>query len=302
MKILSYDCHEGLLSMFANLDIEFDLLFYLEQYKWRTECKPIPKNINILDRGVKAQNVNKKEQYDLVLVFNRHYQYQQVKDYPCPVFLQFATGKCNEDDLSGLEKANIAFCSFSQMVKYGYNNTHYPVIYYGVGEWDYKRHQGGNGKVLTVNHDFRVRDNVLRYYWSRKILEGIENDNYGFQMDNLESKHSNSYADMLNTYFEYSVYFDTAIESPLSMSMLEAMSAGMPVVTTFHDDNELIFENDVNGIISNDDEYLKEKLKELLSNKKYRKRLGDNARDTIKQKFSIDKFKGSWEKYIRSVL
>lgn len=296
-KILSYNCHEGLLTLWAKLGYEIDLLYYRDWSWWRTECRPIPENITLLSKGHKIN----EDDYFVAIAFNHHSQYKELKKYKIPIVISFATGKCNEAEATpeNLKDVPLAFCSFSQKVKMGFNNTEHPVITYGIDTNEFKGYKGGNGKILTMNHDFRKRDDVLRYHWWKEVCGDLPTTNYGYQTDGLKCPHTTSYEEVKNVYRDYSVYMDTCLESPLSMGMLEAMATGMPVVTTCHDDMEVIISHKENGIICNDKGRLRWFLTNLLKEPYTRARLGKNARDMIKECFTIDSFKYNWTNYFK---
>lgn len=288
-KILLYDCHEGLLTLFSKLDAEFDAIPYHEWSRWRLHYRPKPKNIRFISEP--------QGPYDLAILFNRHTQFVRFKNFGLniPVILQFATSRCNEPDLSGLEDVPLVYCGYRQKEEYGVDGK---VIYYGIDTEEFKGYEGSINSVLTVVTDFRSRDRVTGYSFYERLVRGLMATNYGRQDDGLPSLISRDYEHLKSLYRDYTVFLDTALHSPLSMSMLEAMATGMPVVTHPHDDTPLIIENEVNGIISGDEDYLREKLRELLWDKKYGQRLGDAARETIKARFSIEQFKKSWTELI----
>jgi glycosyltransferase involved in cell wall biosynthesis len=62
-----------------------------------------------------------------------------------------------------------------------------------------------------------------------------------------------------------------------------------------------IIENGVNGFISNDEEELKEMLVELLNNAELAKEVGEQARKTILEDFSEDRFVNEWNRVFNTV-
>lgn len=297
-NILSFDCHESLLTLFSKIpDTEWYLLPYQDWSKWRLHYRNVPDNIHFI--------MSPKGNYDLAIIFNRHTQFLRIKDLyklDIPIILQFATSRCNEPDLSRLENTQLVFCGYKQKKEYGAEESNIPVIYYGIDTNEFNNYNGNTKKILTVVNDYRLREKVTRYSLYQEITKGFEADNYGRQDDGLPSPITMDYEHLKQIYRDYAIFLDTANHSPLSMSMLEAMATGMPVITTYHDDMSLIIQDDDNGIISNDIGYLREKMKELLVNPKECKRLGDNARETIKQKFNIPQFIEKWERLIKKVI
>ncbi|HAZ10422.1 MAG TPA: hypothetical protein DCY56_04875 [Candidatus Omnitrophica bacterium] len=71
--------------------------------------------------------------------------------------------------------------------------------------------------------------------------------------------------------------------------LLEAMACGLPVICTDVDGMNTIVQHGVNGMLcQSHDESMKNSILELLNNEGLRKKLGQNARDTIVSKFSLD--------------
>tara|TARA_B100001564_G_C20293692_1_gene513749 strand:- start:401 stop:616 length:216 start_codon:yes stop_codon:yes gene_type:complete len=57
-----------------------------------------------------------------------------------------------------------------------------------------------------------------------------------------------------------------------------------------------IIENGVNGFISNDETELKERIQYLFDNPEEAKRMGENARKTILDRFNLERFVKEWNK------
>jgi glycosyltransferase involved in cell wall biosynthesis len=76
--------------------------------------------------------------------------------------------------------------------------------------------------------------------------------------------------------------------------MLEAMSCGCAVVTTETCAIPNFIQDGVNGYMSNDESELRNKLEYLLANPEKAREMGLNARRTILEKFSENKFIEQW--------
>ena len=72
------------------------------------------------------------------------------------------------------------------------------------------------------------------------------------------------------------------------------MSCGCAVVSTATCMIPEIIEDGVNGYISNDEAVLKSQIQNLLKNPGLAKELGENARQTILEKFNEDSFVNNW--------
>jgi glycosyltransferase involved in cell wall biosynthesis len=83
---------------------------------------------------------------------------------------------------------------------------------------------------------------------------------------------------------------------------MEAMACGCAIVTTGTCMLPEIIQNGVNGFISNDEKELRGYLEMLLSDEKLATELGNNARKTILERYSLQQFVDSWNKIFRELL
>ena len=73
--------------------------------------------------------------------------------------------------------------------------------------------------------------------------------------------------------------------------VLEAMAVGKPVIATDTGGSKDIIDNGINGVLveAGNSDALAEAILRLLENSEQRQRLGESAREKIKERFSIDK-------------
>ena len=76
--------------------------------------------------------------------------------------------------------------------------------------------------------------------------------------------------------------------------MLEAMACGCAVVTTATCMIPEVIEHGKNGMMSNNESELNSYVKQLLGDEDLRKRLGEEARKTVLEKFSEKDFLQNW--------
>jgi len=88
-------------------------------------------------------------------------------------------------------------------------------------------------------------------------------------------------------------YINTSKFSPVPMSLLEAMSCGMPIVSTKHQQVAKLL-NESNSISSNDLDQLADGIVNVCNNNKLYKSIGVNARNEILNKFSMESFMNNW--------
>ena len=84
------------------------------------------------------------------------------------------------------------------------------------------------------------------------------------------------------------IYLSTSLFEGLSNSIMEAMSAGLPVIGTDVGDNRYLIEDGYNGFVvpCMDVQVITDRILYLLNNEKVRKEYGINSREKIEEEFS----------------
>lgn len=99
------------------------------------------------------------------------------------------------------------------------------------------------------------------------------------------------------------IYLSTSLYEGLSNSIMEAMTAGLPVVATDVGDNRFLVENGYNGYLvrSRDTDAMVDKLEELVKNEQLRKEFGNNGYKKISQEFSEEKLFSSYKDLLAGI-
>ncbi len=101
---------------------------------------------------------------------------------------------------------------------------------------------------------------------------------------------------------EYRFFFYPARYTSLSLSLIEAMMVGLPIVTFATTELPTVIENEKNGYVSTSLPFLIEKMKLLLSDETLALRLGKAAKQTAQNRFSIQRFVSDWEQFLKNVV
>jgi glycosyltransferase involved in cell wall biosynthesis len=88
-------------------------------------------------------------------------------------------------------------------------------------------------------------------------------------------------------------YINTSKFSPVPMSLLEALSCGIPVVSTRYQQVANLL-NEGNSISSNNLNDLADAVVNICNNNQTYSSMGQNGRSTIKDQFSMDAFLNNW--------
>lgn len=107
--------------------------------------------------------------------------------------------------------------------------------------------------------------------------------------------------ELVKAYQSSQIFINTSTISPIPSALLEAMSCGCACVSTATCMIPEIIQNGYNGFITNDEQDMRKYLELLLHDTKLRETLGENARKTIQQKFSLEKFTENWTNILRMV-
>jgi glycosyltransferase involved in cell wall biosynthesis len=99
----------------------------------------------------------------------------------------------------------------------------------------------------------------------------------------------------------YRFLFSPVRYSSLSLSTLEAMMAGMPVVALATTEMATVVEHGVSGFAVTDARRLASCMRELLMSPGLARRLGEGARRAALERFSIGRFSADWDAALRHV-
>lgn len=154
--------------------------------------------------------------------------------------------------------------------------------------------------LISVGNDIVNRSHLLGYDIMKEVVKGLPFKLIG-RNPGL-SEETKTVEELVNYYQRAKVYLNTSVISPIPMSMLEAMSCGLAVVALPTCSIPEIIKQGVNGVLARNAEEARKYCIHLLQNPLERDRLGQNARKTIEEKYSLAKFVENWnEIFARTV-
>ena len=92
----------------------------------------------------------------------------------------------------------------------------------------------------------------------------------------------------------YRFLFNPIRYTSLGLAVCEAMMLGMPIIGLATTEYATVIENGVSGYVDTRVERLVERMRELLADRGEARRLGDGARRSAEERFSIDRFVSDW--------
>jgi len=156
---------------------------------------------------------------------------------------------------------------------------------------DYLPWKGDVARGLRVANHIERRPRVLLWEFHRKAFDGLPITLVGHNPSMGGVKPSAGWADLKETLSRHRFYIHTAdpqLEDGYNMATLEAMAAGLPVLGNKHPTSPI--EHGVSGFVSNDPTELRGFAERLLADRELAQAMGQAARETVRKRFSIERF------------
>ena len=317
INILTAPTHERYETNLSKCNVNFFAIRHKSVKDWDESFSKKPDNYHLLPVSNSFEDIvasiPDEVDIDLILSQNKFGQYQLLKRLSnllqCPLIslehtlpLTFykgnesygwPTGQLNElRNMNG--DVNVFISEMSKntwLYDYSPNNV---VIEHGV-DTELFSPKGVKKKVcLSVVNDWINRDIFCGYKVWCELIEGFPAKVLG-KTEGL-SKVAKTIDELVQAYQESLIFVNTSQISPIPSSLLEAMSCGCAPVSTATCMIPEIIENGVNGFCSNDVEYLKGCLSFLLKNPDKAIEMGERARQTVIDRFPLDRFVKNWER------
>ncbi|NIA18405.1 MAG: glycosyltransferase [Actinobacteria bacterium] len=142
-------------------------------------------------------------------------------------------------------------------------------------------------KILITNYQLRITVIIIGEGGERKNLEKLIK-NYNLQDNILLAGKIKNAADLLPA---FDIYASSSVKEGFPYTILEAMSAGVPIVSTNVGGIPEMIINGENGLLVNprNPEELAQKIKSLIKNETLKSALSEQAKNDAKEKFGIEK-------------
>ena len=310
LNILTFPTHERYESMLAKTGHNF-YAYRAEGIKdWNETYAKMPENYIVLDPELENNQIPEHVDFDLILSQNKFGQYQKAKELSLSLHLPILslehTLPMPEWDEGIMEQIREMrgdinlFISKYSIDAWGWedrNDTF--VITHGVdADLFCPKGQERSDEILSVVNDWINRDWCCGFTIWENVIKGLPHKVVG-DTPGL-SKPASTTEELVSDYQNSRIFLNTSTISPIPTALLEAMSCGCAVVSTETCMIPEVIENGVNGFMTNDEKQMKKYLVDLLNDENLAKEMGDNARKTIVERYSAERFVNAWQQILQN--
>ena len=296
LNILTFHTHESYQYELAKTGHNFFHMKCEERPNgWNENVRPKPKNIFEID----SSNVNLKD-FDILLTQSQG-QNLKFRGNNSIKKINLEHTYPMTDNLKIDVDANIKVY-ITESSKKMWRDTSGFVIRHGIDSNEWRKCDYSLNSVLTTVHAFQQRDWACGYNLYTQSVMGIDNKIFGSENEAIGAEQTLSYDHLRDIKSRYPIYLNTSLRSPVPFALLEAMSAGMIVVSTPTCEIPFYIKNGSNGFLCRDAKSFNLLLKDILNNKKKYIKIGNKAKNDIKNLASIDLFINKWNFIFKKIL
>ena len=302
LNILCGDTHERYQVVLAKTGHNFYSYGHKSFKTWNTTYAPIPENYVLLDSRLESRQIPLHLDFDLILSQNKFGQFQIFQQIAQKLHIPLVS---LEHTLPIPQWSPARFKQLGQMK----GDINVFISDFSVGAWLWQDdatviHHGVDTElfnntnsertnhIISVVNDWRNRDHCCNFSGWKRITQGLPvrvwGDTPGLSIPTNSPEH------LAREYNSSRIFLNTSTVSPVPTSLLEAMSCGCACVSTATCMIPSIIKHGVNGFISNTELELRDYTEALLKDEDLARRLGEEARKTVKEMFSVDSFVSKW--------
>lgn len=305
VKLLVLNCHEAWVHQLGILDAELDIVVGLPgRYTtdWDRRMRPLPANARLTTLGAAA---DPRHRYDCVINHNIT-DLLDTKGIAAPKLLvlhetlegRMAQQGATFDPREMRATLNAYLASVgghavavSRMKARSWGVTH-AVVTNAADPDAYRDHTGSIAAGLRVANHVTSKRVFLAWDFHRAAFDGLPVKLVGHNPDMPEVDAAVSWDHLKHDFASHRFYIHTAdprYEDGFNMALLEAMAAGMPVLTNRHPST--IVENGRSGFVCDTPEQMRARALELLADADLAHRMGKCAHDRVARDHSVQRFK-----------
>lgn len=308
LNILTFPTHERYESNLAQTGHNFYAFSDGNIKSWNTTYAPVPDNYMLLDRRLGKDQLPLYVDFDLVLSQNKFGQFQVAYPLSKQLHLPLVSLEHTLPMPAWSPQTRHQLCNMRGDINVFISN-------YSIDQWAFEpspdvrvikhcvdmevfkppysiEYNERQNHILSVVNDWVGRDWCCGFYSWQRVTNGLPvfpvGDTAGL------SRPASSTEELVDIYQKSRIFINTSTISPVPTALLEAMACGCAVVSTATCMIPEVIEHGVNGFMTNDENEMRNYLEMLLNDNELATRLGCAASETIKEKFSKERFVTEW--------
>ncbi len=290
MKILCpAGVHEG---VFQSLDASLcSHQFYLEHWRYHIKSH---KPTNFFE--ISHEEALRYDNFDAILVHDIN-DYNKISHIKKPIiFYQLISARGWNFKSIYANPYVIPIWGYTTIkASYGVSDGLHKTLPYGIDGsfWSGWNIDNSSKKIVYVKNEYK-KQNQLKYDMFKYVTSDYPTMLIGKDGDIITDENG-----VKNNYLNSRIYVNIEPSlSTMSVSMLEAMSTGLPIVCNDSEGCGEIVRNGFNGFISNSNAYLKKRIDDLMNDDELAKKVGANGRETVKLLFSKEICNSNWQDFL----
>lgn len=304
LNVLTAPTHESYQSSMQGCNADFYLFRGQGIKDWNPQYRQLPKNYTLLDPRLGINQIPRDLEFDVVLSQNVEGQFPVFQHVSKALNIPLVTichtlphPQANQQYIDQARSMkgdiNLYISDFSRE-KWGASEEG-EVIHHGIDTGYFKSSTAKReNKALSVVNLLKDRDIYCGYHIWEEATKGIERTLLGDNQALGYSPAKNIF-DLVKNYQTHQVFLNTSKWSPIPTSLLEAASCECAIVSTTNCCIPEIFTHEKDALLSNDPVQLRGYIQRLFDNPDLARKLGQQARKTVQEKFGIKKFVENWD-------
>ena len=213
------------------------------------------------------------------------------------IYLEHNTPKPNAVDTRHLiDDPNVLLVHVTHYNRLMWDNGKTPtmVIEHSVAIDPELRYSGQLERGITVVNGMQRRPRIAGYDLYLQAQQSIPLDAVGMETEAFGGLGDVPYRELHQRVAQYRFLFSPIRYTSLPLAVIEAMTMGMPVVALATTELPTVLQHGVTGYLSCDIDILLEAMRYLLENPAAARRIGANAQEVARERFSLERFIRDW--------
>ncbi len=312
--LLTLNCHEAWVHQLGYLGGPIHIVDGLPgRYtkRWDENIRPVPGNATLCSL---EEALARREPYDCIVAHNIT-DLLDLKTLNAPRVLVLHTtleGRMSQEGLSEfphdyvasvaryVELQGIHVVAVSELKGRSWGCFH-EVIPFGADPSVYLPWTGQEAAGLRIANQVRIKSTLLKYDLHEAAFDGLPVRLVGFNPELAGITPSASWSHLKALLASHRFYVHTAhekMEDGYNMATFEAMAAGLPVLSNRHPSSPIV--HGKNGFVSDDPDELRGYAHRLLDDRELASRMGQASRETIRERFSTQRFAKAFARAIET--